>query len=140
MPRYDSTVIAGYSPLLIGDADGLPELIRAEKPGLVLLDLMLPGSDGIELMRTIPELSDLPVIFISGYLLRMLSLNSGRVLTYGTLLRQVWRVRGDNDTARVRTFMMKLHRKLGDPVARSAYILNERGIGYRMPRPALPSP
>ena len=28
---------------------------------------MLPGTDGIELMRTIPELATLPVIFISGY-------------------------------------------------------------------------
>ena len=28
---------------------------------------MLPGTDGIELMRTVPELADLPVIFISGY-------------------------------------------------------------------------
>ena len=28
---------------------------------------MLPGTDGITLMRTVPELGDLPVIFISGY-------------------------------------------------------------------------
>ena len=28
---------------------------------------MLPGADGIELMAQSPELSDLPVIFISGY-------------------------------------------------------------------------
>ena len=28
---------------------------------------MLPGTDGIELMQTVPELADLPVIFISGY-------------------------------------------------------------------------
>ena len=33
----------------------------------MLLDLILPGGDGIELMRQVPELSDLPVIFISGY-------------------------------------------------------------------------
>ena len=46
---------------------GRSRLIRAEKPRLVLLDLMLPGTDGIELMQTVPELSDLPVIFISGY-------------------------------------------------------------------------
>ena len=57
----------GYAPLLTGDASALPELIRTEKPRLVLLDLMLPGSDGIELMEHVPELSDLPVIFISGY-------------------------------------------------------------------------
>ena len=42
-------------------------MIRAEQPRLVLLDLMLPGSDGIELMESVRELSDLPVIFVSGY-------------------------------------------------------------------------
>ncbi len=34
---------------------------------MVFLDLMLPGTDGIELMRAVPELADLPVIIISGY-------------------------------------------------------------------------
>ena len=33
----------------------------------MLLDLMLPDADGIELMRQVPELADLPVIFISAY-------------------------------------------------------------------------
>ena len=42
-------------------------IVRTEKPRLVLLDLMLPGTDGIELMQTVPELAGLPVIFISGY-------------------------------------------------------------------------
>lgn len=41
-------------------------LIRAERPRLVLLDPMLPGADGIGLMTSIPELTDLPVVFISG--------------------------------------------------------------------------
>ena len=52
---------------MTGDPDGLAGLIRAEKPRLVLLDLMLPGTDGIELMKQVPQLADLPVIFISGY-------------------------------------------------------------------------
>ena len=33
----------------------------------MLLDLMLPRTDGIELMRRVPELDELPVIFISAY-------------------------------------------------------------------------
>ena len=67
--RYVRDVLSdvGYAPLVTGDPDGLGGVIRAEKPRLVLLDLMLPGTDGIELMRRVPELSDLPVIFISGY-------------------------------------------------------------------------
>ena len=58
---------AGYAPVVKGDPDGLSRVSRAKRPGLVLLDLMLPGTDGIELMKRVPELADLPVIFISGY-------------------------------------------------------------------------
>ena len=67
--RYvrDTLSQAGYAPLVTGDPDELPSLIRTEQPRLVLLDLMLPGTDGIELMTRVPELADLPVIFISGY-------------------------------------------------------------------------
>ena len=63
----DTLAEAGYAPLVTGDPGELPRLIQTEKPHLVLLDLMLPGTDGVELMQTVPELADLPVIFISGY-------------------------------------------------------------------------
>jgi signal transduction histidine kinase/CheY-like chemotaxis protein len=46
---------------------GLEE-IRARRPALVLLDLMMPGMDGFEVLRNLqetPELSDLPVIVIT---------------------------------------------------------------------------
>ena len=58
---------AGYAPLVTGAAHDLARIIRVERPRLVLLDLMLVEIDGIELMQQIPALSDLPVIFISGY-------------------------------------------------------------------------
>ncbi|MCY4382363.1 MAG: helix-turn-helix domain-containing protein [Nitrospinae bacterium] len=41
-------------------------------------------------------------------------------------------MRGPN---RVRTFVKQLRRKLGDDSARPTYILNVRGVGYRMERP-----
>ncbi len=63
----DALSEAGYAPLVTGEAKDLPHILRTERPQLVLLDLMLPDADGIELMRRIPELSDQPVIFISVY-------------------------------------------------------------------------
>ncbi len=63
----DTLAAAGYAPLVTGDHREVARIIRAENPRLVLLDLMLPGTDGIELMRTVPGLASLPVIFISGY-------------------------------------------------------------------------
>ena len=63
----DTLTDAGFAPLVTGDHRQILRILLAEKPRLVLLDLMLPGIDGVELMQTIPELADLPVIFISGY-------------------------------------------------------------------------
>ncbi|MDE0521377.1 MAG: ATP-binding protein [Boseongicola sp.] len=63
----DTLSAAGYAPLVTGEPGQIARIIRNEKPRLVLLDLILPGQDGIELMQEVPELSDLPVIFISGY-------------------------------------------------------------------------
>ncbi len=163
--RYVRDILsgAGHAPLVTGEHTELSHIIRTEKPSLVLLDLMLPGIDGIALLESVPELADLPVVFISGYgrdetiaralkagaadyvvkpfspteliarvgaalrrvarpepfalgalaihyesrrvtvagreitltateyeLLRVLSLNAGRVVTYEALLRQVW--------------------------------------------------
>ncbi len=169
---------------------------------------MLPGADGIELMETVPELADLPVIFISAYgrdetvaralekgaadylvkpfsateltarvqaalrkhagpetftlgdlavdyearqvtvggrpvrltatefdLLRILTANAGRVSTYESLIRQLWNGFDPGDPDRVRTFVKQLRRKLGDDPKRPRYILNERGVGYRVPKP-----
>ena len=210
MLRYlrDTLAGAGYAPIVTGDPEDAATLIRTERPHLALLDLVLPGADGIELMQTVPEMSDLPVIFVSAYgrdetiaraleagaadyivkpfspteltarvravlrrregaepfvlgdlsidydrrlvtvagrevrltpteyeLLRILSINAGRVTTHDTLLRQVWGNGSDGDTAPVRDFLKKLRRKLGDDPAKPAWIFNVRGVGYRMPRP-----
>tara|TARA_B100001540_G_scaffold166788_1_gene147536 strand:+ start:6654 stop:7283 length:630 start_codon:yes stop_codon:yes gene_type:complete len=38
-----------------------------ERPGCLLLDVVMPGMDGLELQRTLDELgSDIPIIFLSG--------------------------------------------------------------------------
>lgn len=206
--RYvrDALVEEGYSPLLTGDPDEVPRLVTEEQPHLVLMDLMLPGTDGIELMESVPEMAGLPVIFISGYrrdeliaralkkggtdyivkpfsptelvarvqaalrrsgdapksfqfgelgihyethrvtlagvrvrltpleykLLRALSANAGRTMTYKSLLRQVWGRQDTSDSRPLRVFVKKLRIKLGDDAASPTYIFNERQVGYRL--------
>ena len=63
----DTLSAAGYAPLMTGDPREVPHLLESERPALVLLDLILPGADGIALMEQVPGLADLPVIFISAY-------------------------------------------------------------------------
>ena len=210
----DALSRAGYASLVAGAREELAHLLRSESPRLVLLNLPLPGSDGIELMRHLPELSDRPVIFISAYgrdetvtralelesgaadyivkpfsptelvarvrtalrrhagpqpfvvgelaidferrrvtvggeaihvtatefeLLQVLSLHAGQVVTNETLLRRVWANHDNPDANLVRIFVMKLRRKLGDSAASPAYLFNERGVGYSMPLPSVPS-
>ena len=52
---------------MTGNPDELSNLVRSDRPALVLLDLVFPGTDGIVLMEQVPEIADLPVIFISAY-------------------------------------------------------------------------
>ena len=52
---------------MTGDPAELSRIIRSERPDLVLLDLVRPGTDGIALLGSVPELAELPVVFISGY-------------------------------------------------------------------------
>ena len=58
---------AGFDTMATGNFRDLARILDAERPALVLLDLLLPGSDGIELMAQVPALAELPVIFISAY-------------------------------------------------------------------------
>lgn len=58
---------AGYIPIITGDPNEVVHLIRRNRPHLVLLDFMLPDVDGVALMKALPELADIPVIFLSAY-------------------------------------------------------------------------
>jgi DNA-binding response OmpR family regulator len=55
----------GYATLEAGDGDAARELMEREWPNLVVLDLMLPGTDGLALCRWIRDRSQLPVIMLT---------------------------------------------------------------------------
>ena len=56
---------AGYRPILTNDPGKVLELVELERPDLVLLDLMLPGVTGLDLLQSIRGFSDVPVIFLT---------------------------------------------------------------------------
>jgi DNA-binding response OmpR family regulator len=55
----------GYRTLEAGDGDVARGLIEQSDPDLVVLDVMLPGTDGLELCRWIRGRSELPVIMLT---------------------------------------------------------------------------
>jgi DNA-binding response OmpR family regulator len=55
----------GYRVLCAYDGPEALELARREKPDLIVLDLMLPGTDGLEVCRILRSESDIPVIMLT---------------------------------------------------------------------------
>ena len=67
--RYirDALSEAGFTPLVTPDPKEVFLLMEEQRPHLVLLDLVLPDADGIDLMQDLLRMADVPVIFVSGY-------------------------------------------------------------------------
>lgn len=56
----------GYSQILLaGDAGQAMDLFLAERPDMVILDIMLPGEDGFSLFQKIRGKANVPILFLS---------------------------------------------------------------------------
>ncbi|MBU0656625.1 MAG: response regulator [Gammaproteobacteria bacterium] len=56
---------AGYQTHWLSSGIGVSDWVRIEKPDLMLLDLMLPGKDGLEVCKEIRQFSPLPIIMLT---------------------------------------------------------------------------
>ena len=55
----------GFEPVFCGDGLAALDIFRASKPDVVLLDLMLPGRDGIDICRAIRAESGTPIVMLT---------------------------------------------------------------------------
>jgi two-component system response regulator MtrA len=55
----------GFEPVFCGDGSTAVDAFRAAKPDVVLLDLMLPGMDGIDVCRAIRAESGTPIVMLT---------------------------------------------------------------------------
>jgi DNA-binding response OmpR family regulator len=55
----------GFTVTLAGDGQTALDNISSNPPDLVLLDIMLPGLNGYEILRLIQERSNIPVIMLT---------------------------------------------------------------------------
>lgn len=56
---------AGYEPIHVSDGAMAFETFQNTNPDLVLLDIMLPGKDGIQVCREIRNVSGVPIIMLT---------------------------------------------------------------------------
>ena len=71
---------AGFETHVIGDGREVVDWVRAHAPDLMLLDLMLPGRDGLEICREIRAFSDVPIVMVTAKVEeidRLIGLDSG---------------------------------------------------------------
>lgn len=62
--------LGGFDTLLAGDGESGIKMARAERPDLILLDIMLPSNDGFEVLSTLkkdPALHSIPVVILSNF-------------------------------------------------------------------------
>ena len=59
----DYLQMAGFETVLAGD--GAEGLEAAKTADLVILDIMLPGADGLDVLKELRKMSDIPVILLS---------------------------------------------------------------------------
>jgi DNA-binding response OmpR family regulator len=56
---------AGFAVLTAGDGKSALAVARAEKPDLIVLDLGLPGMDGLDVARAVRKDSNVPIIILT---------------------------------------------------------------------------
>ena len=54
-----------FDTKIVGDGESALEMIKTYQPNIMLLDTMLPGIDGYEVLREVRKSSNLPIIMLS---------------------------------------------------------------------------
>jgi two-component system, OmpR family, response regulator MtrA len=130
---------------------------RDYRPDVVLLDLMLPGKDGIDVCKEIRAESGVPIVMltigdltidVAGHevvrdgtsipltplefdLLVCLARKPWQVFTREVLLEQVWGYRHAADTRLVNVHVQRLRSKVETDPENPEIVLTVRGVGYK---------
>jgi len=142
----------GFEPRVCTAGDRAMTAVRDFKPDLVLLDLMLPGKDGVDVCREIRSESGVPIIMLTAKTDTVdivVGLESGaddyvvkpfkpkelvarlRARLRTVLLEQVWGYRHAADTRLVNVHVQRLRSKVEIDPENPQIVLTVRGVGYK---------
>ena len=65
-------------------------------------------------------------------ILVLLTRHSGKVMTYASIIHQIWGEKDDGSVKKLQVNMANIRRKIGDKPGEQNYIINELGVGYRL--------
>ena len=126
----DALVRSDFTPIVTADPEEALRLVAEERPHVVLLDLVLPGADGMELMKEIAAIGEAPVIFLSAHGQEQLV---ARALDEGAADYLVKPFSAVELAARIRLALRR--REMPEPTA--PYVLGDLTIDYAQRRVSL---
>jgi DNA-binding response OmpR family regulator len=59
--------LAGYDVIDAKDGEQALKLVQSEKPGIMILDILMSPMDGFEVLKKLRKFSEMPVIAISAH-------------------------------------------------------------------------
>ncbi|EOY8494525.1 TPA: two-component system response regulator BaeR [Providencia stuartii] len=62
---YDYLQAAGYQPSILQRGDEVIDYVRQQQPDIILLDIMLPGMDGLTICRELRKFCEIPIIMVT---------------------------------------------------------------------------
>ena len=89
--------VKGYRPIVAGDGQSAIELTKKHHPDLILMDIQMPGMDGLEVISRIrqdPQLAEIPIIALTALAMegdrdKCLSAGANDYLTKPVKLKQL---------------------------------------------------
>ena len=142
-----------YEVIAVSDGESACEKFISDDFGLVLLDLMIPKRNGMEVMGKIRESSTVPIIIISAKdtdaysvkkdgkeieltakefeILKLLLQNPKKVYTKEQIYSLVWNDAYLGDENAVNVHISRLRTKIEEDPRNPGYIVTVWGIGYK---------
>ena len=147
----------GYEVYTAYDGEEALEKVAEVEPDLILLDLMLPKMDGLEVAREVRKNHDMPIIMVTAKdpdaymvskngeaielthrefeLMHYLAKHLGQVMTREHLLQTVWGYDYFGDVRTVDVTVRRLREKIEDSPSHPNYLVTRRGVGYYLRNP-----
>src|SRR6266576_2077703 len=148
-------VARGYDVDTAPDGEAALDLAARHRPDVVIVDLGLPGIDGVEVIRGLRTWTAVPIIVLSAreqeaekkvlaadetavrltptewHLVEVLARHPGKLVSQRQLLQEVWGPRYEEETNYLRVYMAQIRRKLEPEPSHPRYFITEPGMGYR---------